>query len=440
MTNPKKPELDADHSADRRTFVRIGGAGLGAALGAKWISAAAAPSGRALKIGFISPLSGPLAEFGVSDPFVLDLVRTRLAQGLATASGRVPAQLVSRDSQSNPDRATQMAQQLINDEHVDLMLTTSTPEVVNPVADACEAAGVPCIGTVDPWESWYYGRGAKPGQPSPFKWSYLFSFGAEQFFKVFQQAWNLIPTNRRVGVLYPNDADGNAFRANLIRRLEGIGFHVTDVGAYQDGTTDFSNQIAMLRKANVEIITGSPIPNDFAVFLRQAAQQGLTQQLKILFPVKVGDDPAYIESLGELGDRFCTTAVWSPAFPYVSPLLGINSAQLANEFEHKTGRFWDQTLGTTAALFDVAMALVRACDNPFERATVARSLAKLRAQTMIGSIDFAHGPVPNVATAPLVGCQWRKAKPGSRFKLAFPTIEHACDPQVPIQAKLVPYA
>ena len=45
------------------------------------------------------------------------------------------------------------------------MLATSTPEVVNPVADACEAAGVPCLSTVDPWESWYFGRGAKPGQP-----------------------------------------------------------------------------------------------------------------------------------------------------------------------------------------------------------------------------------------------------------------------------------
>ena len=57
------------------------------------------------------------------------------------------------------------------------MLSTSTPEVNNPVADACEAAGVPCLSTVQPWESWYFGRGAKPGGKNPFKWTYHFSFG-----------------------------------------------------------------------------------------------------------------------------------------------------------------------------------------------------------------------------------------------------------------------
>jgi len=60
-----------------------------------------------------------------------------------------------------------------------MMLATSTPEVINPVADACEAAGVPCLSTVAPWEACYFGRGAKPGAPSPFKSSlaYLSFFG-----------------------------------------------------------------------------------------------------------------------------------------------------------------------------------------------------------------------------------------------------------------------
>jgi branched-chain amino acid transport system ATP-binding protein len=40
------------------------------------------------------------------------------------------------------------------------MLTTSTPETVNPVSDACEATGVPCISTVVPWEA---GRRARTG-------------------------------------------------------------------------------------------------------------------------------------------------------------------------------------------------------------------------------------------------------------------------------------
>ena len=96
-----------------------------------------------------------------------------------------------------------------------MMLVVSTPELINPVADACEAAGVPCMSTVMPWEAWYFGRGAKPGQPSPFKWTYHFGFGGGEFFKAYVSQWNLIETNKKVGVLYPNDADGNAIRENL---------------------------------------------------------------------------------------------------------------------------------------------------------------------------------------------------------------------------------
>ena len=47
----------------------------------------------------------------------------------------------------------------------------------NPVADACQAAGVPCISTVLPRQAWYFGRGAKEDDKAAFKFTYPFSFG-----------------------------------------------------------------------------------------------------------------------------------------------------------------------------------------------------------------------------------------------------------------------
>ena len=37
--------------------------------------------GRVIKIGFVSPRTGPLAGFGEADPFILDQVRGVLAKG-----------------------------------------------------------------------------------------------------------------------------------------------------------------------------------------------------------------------------------------------------------------------------------------------------------------------------------------------------------------------
>jgi branched-chain amino acid transport system substrate-binding protein len=75
------------------------------------------------------------------------------------------------------------------------------------------------MSTVMPWEAWYFGRGAKPGQPSRFKWTYHFGFGGGEFYKTHVSQWSLLETNKKVGVLYPNDADGDAIRENLAPAL-----------------------------------------------------------------------------------------------------------------------------------------------------------------------------------------------------------------------------
>ena len=107
---------------------------------------------------------------------------------------------------------------------------------------------MPCLSTVMPWQAWYFGRGAKPGQPSPFKWTYHFGFGVGEFFQTYISQWQLLANNRTVGVLYPNDADGNAVRSNLAPLLAKEGYRIVDPGPYEDGTSDFSAQIALFKR------------------------------------------------------------------------------------------------------------------------------------------------------------------------------------------------
>jgi len=293
--NPNKSSTGvAPRGLSRRDFVKRAAAGAGGIAFAGRISTAFAQAADVIKIGFISPRSGPLGGFGEGDPFVLGLARKALANGLTSGGKKYKVEIIDQDSQSDPARASQLAKAMISTDNVDLMLVTSTPEVVNPVSDACEAAGVPCISTVMPWEAWYFGRGAKPGEPSPFKWTYHFSFGVAEFTKAYISEWNngAVPTNKKVGVMFPNDADGNALREHMIPIFEKAGFTVFDPGGYEDGTTDYSAQIAKYKAAGVQIFTGVPIPPDFATFWRQAAQQGLAKTIKIQSIAKTGLFPS----------------------------------------------------------------------------------------------------------------------------------------------------
>jgi branched-chain amino acid transport system substrate-binding protein len=421
----------------RRQFIATsiaGGAALGLSRGKAFAQAA-----DTLKVGFVSPRTGPLGGFGETDGYVLDLARKALAGGIELGGKKYGVEILDQDTQSDPSRAGQLAKDLINNQGIDLMLAVSTPEVINPVADACEAAGVPCLSTVMPWEAWYFGRGAKPGEPSPFKWTYHFGFGVEEFFKAYISQWNLIETNKKVGVMYPNDADGNAIRAHLAPLLAKQGFTIVDPGAYETGTTDYSSQIALFKQEGVEIFNSFPIPPDFAAFWRQAAQQGLIKQIKICQVAKTGLFPSDIEALGELGNKISSAAYWHKAFPYKSPLTGVSGAELADGYEAASGKQWTQQLGASMSLLDAGFEALKASTDPKDKAAVAKALSTLNTQTMIGKVDFTSGPVANVSPGPIIGTQWVAAKEGSKFPLDYVVTENATDPKVPVEAKLQPY-
>ena len=436
----KSPKMGKQLAAtvSRRGFVKTaitGAAALVVSGRAGW-----GQSGDVIKVGFISPRTGALAGFGEPDPFVFELARKALSGGLSAGGKTYKVEILDRDTQSDPSRAGQLAKALINSDAIDFMLTTSTPETVNPVADACEAAGVPCLSTGMPWEPWYFGRGGKPGQPSPFKWTYHFGFGVANFSKAYISQWNgPVKTNNRVAFLMPNDADGNALRNIFKPILEKAGFTVIDPGGYEDGTTDYSAQIAKFKAENCEIFTTGPIPPDFAVFWRQAAQQGYTRMVKIAQIAKTGLFPSQVETLGSLGPKLATVAFWHPTFPYKSSLTGLTSQQLADSYEKETGKQWNQMLGDNTALIDAGVAALKSSDNPKKRQSVAKALSTLKVMTPVGQLDFTKGPFPNVYPMVFAGTQWVTAKPGSKFKLNMVVTDNADDPNIPIGAKLVPY-
>jgi branched-chain amino acid transport system substrate-binding protein len=424
----------------RRGFVAAGAgiAATGLSGRAYGQTMAAAGADATLKIGFVSPRSGPLGGFGEADPFVLGLARQKFAQGVTLQGKTYSVEILDRDTQSDPARASQLTKDLINNDNVDLILATSTPEVTNPAADAAEAGAVPFLSTVCPWESWYFGRGAKPGQPSPFKWTYHFSFGVQQFATAYLASWSSVPTNKKIGVLSPNDADGQAVRAHLFPLFANAGYTVVDPGPYEDGTTDYSDQISMFKSAGVELFNTFPIPPDFTTFWRQAAQHGLTRQIKIAQLAKTGLFPSQVEASGSLGYRLAAAAYWHKVFPYASPITGLDGPKLAAAYEAATTRQWQQQLGMSMALLDAGFGALSQTADPKDKAGLAKTLSTLKVVTTAGPIDFTTGPVPNVAISPLLNGQWLKATSGP-YKLNYVLVDNAEDPNVPVSHKLLPY-
>ncbi len=391
-------------------------------------------SKKKITIGFVTPLTGPLAGFAVADQYIVDTIRKtqQFANGIKAGGSTYDVNIVVADSQSDTNRAAQVAKQLITQNNADLVLVTSTPEVANPVASVCESQGVPCVATVVPWEAWYFGRGAKPG--TTFTYTTMFFFGVAEFGECFIPMWNRVPNNKVVAGMFPNDADGNAFRQGWPPLVTKAGYTLVDGGAYPDGTTDFTAMITKFKNHNCEIYVNGPLPPDFNVFWKQAAQQGYRP--KIATVAKVLLFPADVAALGNLVQNIATDAWWTPTMPFKSSLTGQTSQQLADTFQQSTGKQWLQTLGSTYALFEVAHQAFSSVDDPHNHKQVAAKLRAMKIETMNGVLDFAAGPVPGVAIIKPAGVQWKRGT--GKFPFDLVIVDNSANKQAPIAGELEP--
>src|SRR5262245_21937782 len=423
-------------SIGRREFLRLSFAGSAVAMAVGSVPGRplAQGKGRVVKIGYVSPQTGPLAGFGEADNFVIAGVKQATAKGLAVKDGTHPVEILVRDSQSDPNRAAEVASRLILSDKVDLMLVASTPETTNPVSDQCEVNSVPAISSVCPWQPWFFARGGKP--ETGFKSTYHFFWGLEDIIGVFVDMWNGLPTNKVVGALWPNDGDGNAWsdaQRGFPPALKAAGYKVVDPGRYPNLSDDFSAQIATFKNEKVEIVTGVPIPPDWTTFWKQAAQQGFRP--KIASVGKALLFPRSVEALGSLGDGMSTEVWWTPHHPFKSSLTGASAAALAAAYTKETKKEWTQPLGFIHALFEVGLDSLKRSATPDDRAAVLAAIKATNLETITGPVSWSKGPVPNVCKTPLVGGQWGK---GKEFPFDITIVSNRSAPNIPVGGKLRP--
>jgi branched-chain amino acid transport system substrate-binding protein len=415
----------------------VGTGGFLAACGSGIKGTGGSSSTGTINIGFVTPLTGALAGFASGDKYVLDQIKSTSAykKGLKVGGKTYKVNIIVMDSQSSPTRAGQVAQQLALQNKVDLILTTSTPEVTNPVAAQCEKQGTPCLSTIVPWESWYAGLGGNPIKPTTtFKYCTMFFFGLKEFQGTFAPMWNRVHSNKVVACQYPNDADGNAFRGGFEPLIKASGYKVVDGGAYADGQTDFTSMITDFKNKEGEIFSNCPLPPDFNTFWKQAAEQNWKPKLATV--AKVLLFPADIKALGQLVNNIATDSWWHPAMPYSSSLTGQTASSLANSYQAATGNEWVQSIGSTYALFEVAKEAFGAASDPHDKTEVANALHHVSYTGMCGAINFATGPAPGVGIIPPVGVQWKKSSGKYPFEML--VVDNSLNTSVKIQAPLEP--
>jgi branched-chain amino acid transport system substrate-binding protein len=444
MLDDKHRRRASRGTVTRRTVV-AGSAAAGTALAFSPVFAPAVWAAKTIKLGYVSPQTGPLAAFAEADNYIISSYLKTVKGGLKIGGSTYPVEVKVKDSQSNASRAADVANELIND-GIDIMLVASTPETTNPVSTMCEVNETPCISSVAPWQPYFIGRQQHPDDPKswkPFNYTYHFFWGLEDVIAVYTNMWQQLKTDKSVGGLFPNDGDGNAWgdkHVGVPPVLDKLGYKLTDPGRYQNLSDNFTSQISAFKQAKCDIITGVMIPPDFTTFWNQALQQGFKPKVAsvgkaLLFPVA-------LEALGRNGNNLSSEVWWTPSHPFKSSLTGQSAKQLADGYEQATKKQWTQPIGFVHALFEVATDVLKRTGKTGDAKATVKAIQATKLDTIVGPIAWSGQKLPpfaqkNIAKTPLVGGQWRlRGASGNKYDIVIVDNKHA--PEIPVGGKMEP--
>jgi len=406
---------------------------------------AGAEAGREIKIGFVSPQTGGIASFGVPDKYCMERAQEAIGEGIMGTDGKLhPVSIVLKDSQSDTARAAAVTGDLINNDKVDMVVTASTPDTVNPVATQCEALATPCLSNDCPWQP-YIDRANTGDFSVTYKWCYHTFWGLEDVITNFNDMWGQVTTNKKVGATWSNDPDGQAWKGGWANAFAALGYEATVPSEFTIGAMDFSTQINQYKADGCEIAVGIFIPPDFGTFWTQVNQQQWQPKVAtfgkgLLFP----EVPA---GLGDIASGLTTEVWWMPTHPFKSSLNGETCQEFADKFEQSTGGQWTQPL-LHFIIFEWAVDVLKRATDLDDKETIMTAVKATKMDTIGGPIDFTApltgtggppswtpGPqhiVENVYKTPQVGGQWRK---GTKWPFELTVVSNAACPNVGIEVQ-----
>lgn len=390
-------------------------------------------SNETIKIGYVNPTTGPLAGNGEGVDWIVNQIETYVNDdlgGIEVDGSKKKVEVIVYDSQSDSTTCTEMAQKLVEEDNVDMLIAIQTPETVIPVTQIAERFGVPCVAIQSPVDP-------VAGASDSYDWTFHAFWTIEKVYEQYKALWTAAGygpgTGAKVGIAFANDADGTAWYNTFTANLEKDGYVLVNPGQYPSGSNDFSSIISTFKSQDIDILAGTNIPPDFSNLYSQMISAGISVDVVTMGKCCLleGD----INSLGDLGKGIMTEVWWAPTNTYTSDLTGISCAEIGAAYaKDNDGRQMPQPAGYGYAALEIAVnAFTNAGTTDKEK--VRDALADTDITTIVGPIvyDQKMGGLSYSDTV-ISGGQWQMVD----GKLKLVIIDNTVYPEVPTTGSYVP--
>ena len=282
----------------------------------------------AFKIGYVNPITGPLSGNGEGYDWVIDQMYEYAQEHPILLHGRkANLEIIVYDSKSDPEVCAKMAERMVLYDKVNLLIATQTPETVIPVTGIAEKYGVPCVSIQAPVDPVASAR-------ERYDWTYHAFWTIDKIYECYRGLWTQAgyppQSGAKVGTLFANDADGNAWHTVFVQRARADGYTVIDPGQYPPGNSDFAGIAARFLESGVDVLIGTNLPPDFmnamSAFKKAGLQIGCITMGKCC--LMVSDTSA----LGEAAVGIMSEIWWDDSNNYRSDLTGLTASEIGQRY------------------------------------------------------------------------------------------------------------
>jgi branched-chain amino acid transport system substrate-binding protein len=348
-------------------------------------------SGDTIKIGYVNPTTGSLAGNGEGCQWVVDQITDYVnSNGGITVDGeQKDIEVIVYDSESDSAKCSELAQKLIEEDNVDLMVAIQTPETVIPVASTAERYGVPCIAIQAPVDP----VAANVAGGTDAEWVFEAFWTIDKVYEAHKALWTAAGhgpnTGSKIGLAFANDADGTAWHDVFVEKLAEDGYEVVDPGMYPSGSDDFTSIAATFASEDIDILAGTNIPPDFLKLYKACLAAGVQVDCVTMGKccLLAGDVQALEDDTVGLANGIMTEVWWTPDYPFSSGLTGISSAELGAAYEADNGRTMPQPAGYAYAALELAVNAFTEAGTT-DKEAVRDALAATDIDTIVGPIKY----------------------------------------------------
>jgi urea transport system substrate-binding protein len=374
----------------RRAFGKaVGGAAVAAVVGGRAFAAFSGP--RSYKIGFVAPLTGPVAPEGSSmqKGFNLGLETINAAGGIAGH----PVEAVTQDTQAVPAVAGTVVKKFIQEENVDMIIGTITGDEEEVASKICAAAGVPVLfPEAGFWYKFCSSTTVMLGENSFDLNAPLVPFMADKFGKKF--------------LLIGSDFSfPHAYLAVAKIYMKQAGVTVLDEIYAPLGTADWSGTIAKIKSAKPDVIYSGVVGGDAIGFVKQAQSLGLLPGAHL---TGVNLQPEFYPAMGDAVDGQYTCVRYSEDIKTAA------NDKFKADYKKKYGEGPIPLVATTAFYsFDFVKAAVEKAGT-YDKAAVFNAFKGLEAKTILSDKPIRIDPATMNPRYPMYITQIQK---GGLYKI-----------------------